>query len=52
MMIDFHQHVFWHGRDDLGLIANMDEHGIGEVRPPQTAKRMARVDPQIARNPY
>ncbi len=27
-MIDTHQHVFWHGRDDAGLIADMDEHGI------------------------
>ncbi len=27
-MIDSHQHVFWHGRDDRGLIADMDEHGI------------------------
>lgn len=26
--IDTHQHVFWHGRDDVGLIADMDEHGI------------------------
>ncbi len=26
--IDSHQHVFWHGRDDAGLIADMDEHGI------------------------
>lgn len=27
-LIDSHQHVFWHGRDDKGLIADMDEHGI------------------------
>lgn len=27
-IIDSHQHVFWHGRDDAGLIADMDEHGI------------------------
>lgn len=27
-IIDSHQHVFWHGRDDKGLIADMDEHGI------------------------
>ncbi len=27
-IIDTHQHVFWHGRDDRGLIADMDEHGI------------------------
>jgi predicted TIM-barrel fold metal-dependent hydrolase len=29
MVIDTHQHVFWHGRDDAGLIADMDEHGVG-----------------------
>lgn len=28
MTIDAHQHVFWLGRDDAGLIADMDEHGI------------------------
>jgi hypothetical protein len=28
MIIDAHQHVFWHKRDDAGLIADMDEHGI------------------------
>ena len=28
MIIDSHQHVFWHGRDDAGLIADMDAHGI------------------------
>lgn len=27
-MIDSHQHVFWHGRDDAGLVADLDEHGI------------------------
>lgn len=27
-LIDSHQHVFWHGRDDAGLVADMDEHGI------------------------
>lgn len=26
--IDTHQHVFWHQRNDRGLIADMDEHGI------------------------
>jgi predicted TIM-barrel fold metal-dependent hydrolase len=29
MIIDSHQHVFWHGRDDAGLVADMDENGIG-----------------------
>jgi predicted TIM-barrel fold metal-dependent hydrolase len=28
MIIDTHQHVFWHGRDDAGLVADMDEHAI------------------------
>lgn len=28
MLIDSHQHVFWHGRDDKGLVADMDAHGI------------------------
>ncbi|HXG23918.1 MAG TPA: amidohydrolase family protein [Chthonomonadales bacterium] len=28
MLIDTHQHIFWHGRDDAGLVADMDEQGI------------------------
>jgi len=28
MIIDAHQHVFWHGRDDGGLVADMDGQGI------------------------
>lgn len=28
MIIDSHQHVFWHGRNDAGLVADMDQHGI------------------------
>ena len=28
MIIDSHQHVFWHDRDDAGLIADMDDHRI------------------------
>ncbi len=27
-IIDSHQHVFWHGRDDAGLVADMDDQGI------------------------
>jgi len=27
-MIDTHQHVFWWNKDDTGLIADMDAHGI------------------------
>jgi predicted TIM-barrel fold metal-dependent hydrolase len=26
--IDTHQHAFWHGRDDKGLVRDMDDHGI------------------------
>ena len=28
MIIDSHQHVFWHWRNDADLIADMDSHGI------------------------
>lgn len=28
MIVDSHQHVFWYGRDDAGLVADLDEHGI------------------------
>ncbi|MCX7868411.1 MAG: amidohydrolase [Terrimicrobiaceae bacterium] len=28
MIIDTHQHVFWHGRDDAALVADMDACGI------------------------
>jgi predicted TIM-barrel fold metal-dependent hydrolase len=28
MRIDSHQHVYWHGRDAAGLVADMDAHGI------------------------
>ena len=31
MIIDTHQHVFWQGRDDRGLIADMDAHGIDQA---------------------
>lgn len=31
LRIDAHQHVFWHGRDDHGLIADMDANAIREV---------------------
>ena len=30
-IIDAHQHVFWSGRDDAGLVANMDAHGIDKA---------------------
>jgi len=28
VIVDSHQHVFWHARDDAGLIADMDAQGI------------------------
>ena len=28
MIVDSHQHVFHLGRDDAGLVADMDAHGI------------------------
>jgi predicted TIM-barrel fold metal-dependent hydrolase len=31
VIIDAHQHVFWHGRDDAGLVADMDEQGIEQA---------------------
>jgi predicted TIM-barrel fold metal-dependent hydrolase len=31
MIIDTHQHVFWHGRNDADLVADMDAHGIGQA---------------------
>lgn len=30
-LIDSHQHVFWHGRDDVGLVADMDQYGIAQA---------------------
>jgi len=29
MIIDAHQHTFWHDHDDEAVVRNMDEHGIG-----------------------
>jgi predicted TIM-barrel fold metal-dependent hydrolase len=31
MIIDSHQHVFWHGRDAAGLVADMDAFGIQQA---------------------
>jgi predicted TIM-barrel fold metal-dependent hydrolase len=28
MIIDVHQHVYWHGRNEDGLVQDMDAHGI------------------------
>lgn len=49
-IIDTHQHVFWHDRDDAGLIADMDAHGIEyawlltwEIAPAEHAENYAQV---------
>jgi predicted TIM-barrel fold metal-dependent hydrolase len=31
MIVDTHQHVFWHGRNDTDLVADMDAQGIGQA---------------------
>lgn len=31
MIIDSHQHVYWHGKDDRGLVEDMDTHGIQQA---------------------
>lgn len=31
MIIDAHQHVYWHGRDAAGLVADMDANGIDKA---------------------
>jgi predicted TIM-barrel fold metal-dependent hydrolase len=31
VIIDTHQHVFWHGRNDADLVADMDAHGIRQA---------------------
>ena len=31
MIIDTHQHVFWHGRNDANLVADMDGCGIQQA---------------------
>ena len=50
MIIDSHQHVFWHGRNDAGLVADLDEHGIDvawllswEMRPEEDMPRYHKV---------
>ncbi len=51
-LIDSHQHVFWHGRDDAGLIADMDQYCIEKAwvltseRPASIAKSLAPYDPR------
>ncbi len=31
MLIDSHQHVFWHDRDDAGLVADLNEHHVDQA---------------------
>lgn len=31
MIIDAHQHAFWHGKDDHGLVADLDAQGIAKA---------------------
>lgn len=58
MIIDSHQHVFWHKRDDVGLIRDLDEHGIStawllawEIPPHEDNRRYHGVlDPRHARS--
>ena len=51
-LIDSHNHVFWHGRDDAGLIADMDENGIEKAwvltseRPANITNTLAPYDPR------
>jgi predicted TIM-barrel fold metal-dependent hydrolase len=50
MLIDSHQHVFWHWRNDADLIADMDVHGIDvawlltwEITPAEEQKQWVRI---------
>lgn len=50
MRIDTHQHVFWHGRDDAGLVADLDQCGIDqawllswEIAPEEDADQYHRI---------
>ena len=50
MIIDSHQHVFWHWRNDADLIADMDAHGIDlawlltwEISPAEWDPNWARI---------
>ncbi len=50
MIIDSHQHVFWHYRNDADLVADMDAHGIDiawlltwEITPAEWEPQWARV---------
>ncbi|MAS36330.1 MAG: hypothetical protein CL610_20160 [Anaerolineaceae bacterium] len=53
-LIDSHQHVFWNGRDDYGLVADLDEHRIekawlltwDEPKSEATGTYMQRMDPR------
>jgi predicted TIM-barrel fold metal-dependent hydrolase len=50
LLIDSHQHVFWHWRNDADLIADMDAHGIDvawlltwEVTPAEEQRQWVRI---------
>jgi predicted TIM-barrel fold metal-dependent hydrolase len=50
MKIDTHQHVFWRGKDDAGLVQDMDQHGVDlawlltwEIAPSEDAKQYTNV---------
>ena len=50
MIIDSHQHVFWHYRNDADLIADMDAHGIDlawlltwEITPAEEEPQWSRI---------
>jgi len=57
MIIDSHQHVFWHHRNDADLVADMDAHGIDvawlltwEISPAEWEPNWARVLNPVHRN--
>lgn len=57
MIIDAHQHVFWHGQDAAGLVADMDANGVDkawiltwEIHPTENDSRyFGAVNPQHLR---
>ena len=58
MLIDSHQHVFWHYRNDADLIADMNTHGIDqawlltwEITPAEWEPQWARILNPIHRQP-
>ena len=58
MIIDTHQHVFWHYRNDADLVADMDAHGIDvawlltwEISPAEWEPQWARMLNPVHANP-